>query len=76
MAIRTRSNDFKLKESRFRLGLRKMLFTMREVKHCHRLPRETVDAPDPEKFKVSSDRALSNLIELKQFLLLQEGWTK
>jgi len=58
----TRSNGFKLKEGRFRLDVRRNLFTMRMVKHCHRLPREVVDAPSLETFKVRLDRAMSNLI--------------
>jgi len=35
---------------------------MRVVKHWNRLPRETVDAPFLETFKVRLDGALSNLI--------------
>ena len=52
----------KLEERRFRLDIRKKFFTMRVVKHCSRLPREVVDAPPLETFKVRQDRALSNLI--------------
>ena len=55
-------NDFKLKEGRFTLDIRKKFFTMRVVRHWHRLPREVVDAPSLETFKVRFDRALSNLI--------------
>ncbi|KFM05413.1 hypothetical protein AS27_15851, partial [Aptenodytes forsteri] len=55
-------NGFKLKEGRFRLDIRKKFFTLRVVKHWHRLPREMVDAPSLETFKVRLDGALSNLI--------------
>ena len=57
-----RSNSFKLKEGRFRLDIRKKFFTMRVVKHWNRLPREVIDAPSLETFKVRLDGALSNLI--------------
>ena len=42
--------------------IRKKFFTMRVVKHWHRLPREVVDAPSLETFKVRLDGTLSNLI--------------
>ena len=35
---------------------------MRVVKHWHGLPREVVEAPSLETFKIRVDRALSNLI--------------
>jgi len=59
---RIRGNSFKLREGRFRLDIRKNFFTMRVVKHWHRLPREVVDAPSLEMFKARLDGALSNLV--------------
>jgi len=59
---RTRGNGSKLKEGRFRLDIRKKFFTMRVMKHWHRLPREVVAAPSLEVFKARLDGALSNLV--------------
>ncbi|KFQ26579.1 hypothetical protein N332_05800, partial [Mesitornis unicolor] len=55
-------NSFKLKEGKFRLEIRKKFFTVRVVRHWHRLPREAVDAPSLEVFKARLDRALGNLV--------------
>ncbi|KFR14854.1 hypothetical protein N306_07553, partial [Opisthocomus hoazin] len=55
-------NGSKLKEGRFRLDIRKKFFTMRVVKHWHRLSREFVDAPSLKVFKARLDGALSNLV--------------
>ncbi|KFR04489.1 hypothetical protein Y956_09943, partial [Nipponia nippon] len=55
-------NGFKLKESRFRLDIRKKFFTMRVVRHWTRLPREVVDAPSLAVSKARLDGALSNLV--------------
>ena len=51
-----------LRESRFRLDIRKKFFTIRMVKHWNRLPREVVEAPSLETFKARLDGALSNLV--------------
>ncbi|KFQ63328.1 hypothetical protein N334_12876, partial [Pelecanus crispus] len=59
---RTRNDGFNLKKNRFRLDIRKKFFTMRLVKHWHRLPREAVEAPSLATFQVRLDGALSNLI--------------
>ena len=58
---RTRENAFKLKEERFRLGIRRKFFTQIVVRHWHRLPcGEVVDALSMEAFML--DRALGNQI--------------
>jgi len=59
---KTRNNGFKLREGRFRLDIRKRFFTMRVGKHWNRLPREVVEAPSLETFKIKLDGALSNLV--------------
>ncbi|KFM07411.1 hypothetical protein AS27_06303, partial [Aptenodytes forsteri] len=55
-------NGFKLKKGRFRLDIRKKLFTIRVVRNWNRLPREGVDAPSLEVFKARLDGALSNRV--------------
>ncbi|KFR12276.1 hypothetical protein N306_04176, partial [Opisthocomus hoazin] len=55
-------NGSKLKEGRFRSDIRKKFFTMRVVRHWHRLPREAVDDPSLEVFKARLDRTLRNLV--------------
>ncbi|KFQ30513.1 hypothetical protein N332_01589, partial [Mesitornis unicolor] len=55
-------NGFKLEEGRFRLDIRQKFFTVRVVRHWHRLPREAVDAPSLEAFKAKLDGALSSLV--------------
>jgi len=56
-------------KGRFRLDIREKFFTVRVVKHWHRLPREVMEAPSLEMFKARLDGALSNLIWLKMSLL-------
>ena len=59
---RTRGNGFKLRQGRFRLDIRKKLFTQRVVTHWNRLPKEAVDAPFMEAFKTRLGVALGSLI--------------
>jgi len=59
---RTRSNDFKPWEGRFRLDIRKKFFAISMVKLWNGLSREVVEGPPLETFKARLDRALSNLV--------------
>ena len=59
---RMRGDDFKLKEGRFRLLVRKKFFPVRVVRHWNKLPREAVAAPSLAVFKARLDGALSNLV--------------
>jgi len=67
------SNDFKVREGRFRLDISEKFFTMRVVKHWHGLPSEVVEAASLETSKVRLDGALSNQIALKMSLLIIGG---
>ena len=57
---RTKGNDSKLKEGRFRLDVKGKYFAQRVVRCCHRLPREAGDAPSLEAFRPGW--ALDNLV--------------
>jgi len=67
---RIKGNGFKLKESRFRLNIRKKSFAVRVVRHWKRLPRGMTYAPYLETFKSRLDRALGNLIWLCMSLFI------
>ena len=59
---RTRENDVKLRQVRFRLDIRKKFFTQRVVTHWNRLPTEVVDAPSLEALKARLNVALDSLV--------------
>ena len=56
---RIRANGFKLIWRIFKLNIRKKFFTIRVVRHWHRLSREVVDSPSLDTLKVRLDGALS-----------------
>ena len=58
----TKRNDFKLRQGRFRLNIRRNFFTERVVTHWNKLPKEVVDAPSLEAFKARLDVALGSLV--------------
>ena len=51
-----------LEKCRQRSDIRKKSFTVRVVRHWNRLPRDVVDVPSLETFRVRVAQALSNLI--------------
>lgn len=53
------TDSFKVKQGRFILDTRKKIFKMRMVEHWDRQPREVVDVPALETFKVELVRVLS-----------------
>lgn len=59
---RTRRNEFKLNESKFRSDIRKKFLTLRVLRQWNRLCRKILDVPSLGVYEASLDGALGKLV--------------
>lgn len=59
---RTRGHSLKLRQGRYRLDIRKKIFTERIIKHWNCLPREVVESPSLDVFKKRLDMPLGAIV--------------
>ncbi|KAK4805622.1 hypothetical protein QYF61_022380 [Mycteria americana] len=55
---KTRASEYKLHRERFRLDIRNTFFTVRTIIHWNNLPRDVVESPLMEVFKMRLDKVL------------------
>ena len=58
------------------MHIRKKCITIRVVKHCHRMPRDVMDAPSLQTLKGRLDRALTTQQSCGCPCSLQRNWTR
>ncbi|KAK4825512.1 hypothetical protein QYF61_000025 [Mycteria americana] len=59
---KTKENGYKLHQGRFHLDIRKKFFTVRVINYWNNPPKDVVEYPSPEVFKLRLDRVLDDLI--------------
>ena len=57
-----RGNGYKLLLGTFQLDTKENFFTVRTISHWNNLPREVVDSPTLDTFKIQLDRGLGQLV--------------
>jgi len=70
---KTRGNGYKLHWVRFHLNVRKTFFIVRMINHWNNLPRDVVESPLLEVFKMQQDRVLNHPIQAP---FRTKGWAK